>query len=83
MRVVFADPIVDWATLGKVVAAALIAGIGVTAAFSIAVLGATRSMELRRSERAFEAGAYAALGLLGGALCVAAIVFGIIVMTKK
>jgi hypothetical protein len=81
--IVFAEPIVDWATLGKVVAAALIAGIGVTAAFSIAVLGATRSLEMRRSERTLEAGAFAVVGVLGGAVCVAAIVFGIIVMTKK
>ncbi len=80
---VFADPIVDWATLGKVVAAALVAGIGVTAAFSFAVLGATRSVEMRRSQRGPEATAFAVLGLLGGALCVAAIVGGIIVMTKK
>ena len=29
----FASPVVDWATLGKVVAAALVVGIGVTAAF--------------------------------------------------
>jgi hypothetical protein len=30
---VFADPIVDWGTLGKVIAAALVAGIGATSAF--------------------------------------------------
>jgi hypothetical protein len=79
----FADPIVDWATLGKVVAAALVTGVGVTAAFSIAVLGATRSMEMRRSSRGPEAGAFAVLGLLGGAACVAAIVIGIVVMSSK
>jgi hypothetical protein len=79
----FADPVVDWATLGKVVAAALVAGIGVTAFFSVAILGTTRSVELRRNGRAVEAGVYAALGLFGGAVCVAAIVLGIIVMTTK
>ena len=79
----FADPVVDWATLGKVVAAALVAGIGVTGFFALTILGATRSVEMRRDRRGVEAGGYAALGLLGAAACVAAIVLGIIVMTTK
>jgi hypothetical protein len=79
----FADKIVDWATIGKVVAAALVAGIGVTAAFSVAVLGATRSMEMRRDRRGPEASAFAVLGVLGAAVCVGAIVLGIIVMSSK
>jgi hypothetical protein len=83
VRAVFADPVVDWVTLGKVVAAALVAGIGVTAAFSIAVLGATRSVEMRRSQRGLEAGAFAVLAVLGAALCIAAIVGGIVVMSEK
>ncbi len=83
MKTVFADPVVDWATLGKVIAAALIAGIGVTAAFSVAVLGATRSVEMRRNARGLEASAFAVLAVLGAALCVAAIVFGIVVMSEK
>jgi hypothetical protein len=83
MRTVFGDPVVDWATLGKVIAAALVAGIGVTAAFSIAVLGATRSVEMRRSQRGLESGAFAVLGVLGAAVCVGAIVGGIVVMAQK
>jgi hypothetical protein len=83
MRVLFADKIVDWATLGKVVAAALVAGIGVTAAFSIAVLGATRSLEMRRDRRGTEASAFAVLAFIGAVVCVAAIVLGIIVMSSK
>ncbi|HEY1595964.1 MAG TPA: hypothetical protein VGF74_11255 [Thermoleophilaceae bacterium] len=83
MRTVFADPVVDWATLGKVIAAALVAGIGVTAAFSIAVLGATRSVEMRRSQRGLESGAFAVLAVLGAAVCVGAIVGGIVVMSQK
>lgn len=78
-----ATPIVDWATIGKVVVAALVAGIGVTAAFAIAIFGATRSLEMRRSRRSAEAGAFAALGLLGGAVFAAGIVIGIVVMTTK
>jgi hypothetical protein len=83
MRTVLAAPVVDWATLGKVIAAALIAGIGVTAAFSIAVLGATRSVEMRRDARGLEAGAFAVLCVIGGVLCIAAIAGGIFVMSEK
>lgn len=83
MLVPFADPVVDWTTIGKVVAAALVTGVGVTLAFSIAVLGATRSVEMRRDRRGTEASMFAALGFLGAAVCVAAIVLGIIVMSSK
>ena len=79
----FADPIVDWATLGKSVAAALVAGIVVIGAFAFAILGATRSLEMRRDERALEAGGYALLGLVGLAVSIAAIAAGIVVMTTK
>ena len=83
MLVPFADPVVDWATIGKVVAASLVTGVGVTLAFSIAVLGATRSIEMRRDRRSGEASAFAVLGALGAAVCIAAIVGGIIVMSSK
>ncbi|HEX6458373.1 MAG TPA: hypothetical protein VF032_05590 [Thermoleophilaceae bacterium] len=79
----FADQLVDWAALGKVVVAALVAGIGVTAAFSLAVLGATRSVEMRRANRGAEASGFAVLGVLAAAACVGAIVVGIIVMSSK
>lgn len=80
---VLADPIVDWAAIGKVVLAALIAGVGVAVFFSLAVLGTTRFAEMRRSSRAAEAGGYAVLGLAGFAATVAGIVIAIIVMTTK
>ena len=83
MLVPLADPVVNWTTLGKVVAAALVSGVGVTFAFSLAVVGATRSLEMRRDRRATAAGMFAALGFLGAAVCVAAIVLGIIVMSSK
>lgn len=78
-----ADKVVDWATIGKVIAAALVTGVGVTGAFALAILGATRSVEMRRSGRAAEATGFAALGVLGALVCVAGIVGGIIVMTTK
>jgi len=78
-----ADQIVDWATIGKVIAAALVAGVVVCAAFSLLILGTTRSVEMRRNRRGTEATAYAVLGVLGGAVCAALIVGGIIVMSTK
>jgi hypothetical protein len=78
-----ADAIVDWAALGKAAAAALVSSIALALAFSIAVLGTTRSVELRRDGRATAASVFAALGLLGGAVCIGAIVFGIVVMSSK
>jgi hypothetical protein len=80
---VIAEAIVDWATIGKVIAAALVATIGASFAFSLAVLGATRSAEMRRSRRGPEATAFAVLGLLGAGVVIAAIVGGILVMSSK
>ena len=78
-----AAEVVDWATLGKVVVAALGAGIVVAIGFSCAILGAVRSSEMRRDGRALEAGGFAIVGLLGVGVCAALIVGGIIVMTSK
>jgi hypothetical protein len=75
--------IVDWGTLGQVALASLLAGVGVATAFSFSVLGATRMVDMRRDGRAIEAGAYAALMILGLLACAAAVTFGVIVMTRK
>jgi hypothetical protein len=74
---------VDWAALGKVVVASLISGVGITFCFSIAIVGATRFAELRRDQRSGGAAVYAVIGLLGLATTVAAVVIGIVVMTRK
>ena len=75
--------IVDWATLADVAIASFIAVVGVALAFSFAILGATRMVDMRRDGRSVEAGAYGALMIIGLAACGAAITFGVIVMTKK
>jgi hypothetical protein len=74
---------VDWGALGEVVVASLVAGIGITFCFSLAIVGATRFSELRRDGRGGSALFYAALGLAGLAATVAAVVIGIVVMTTK
>jgi hypothetical protein len=75
--------IVDWQQLGEVALASLIAGVGVTLAFSLAIVGAVRMAEYRRDGRAFEASAYGALMLLALAASGGAIAVGVIVMTTK
>jgi hypothetical protein len=75
--------VVDWSALGKAAAAALISSIALALAFSLAVFGTTRWLELRRDGRVAASGLFAVVGLLGGAVCVAAVVGGIIVMSSK
>jgi hypothetical protein len=75
--------VVEWGTLGKVILAALATGVGVTGAFAIAILGATRSVEMRRDGRGLEATGFAALALVAFVVVVAAIVGGIVVMSEK
>jgi hypothetical protein len=75
--------IVDWEALLQVVVASLVAGIGATVAFSLAILGATRFADMRRDERVAAAWGYGALAFAGLAATLAAVLFGIYVMTAK
>jgi hypothetical protein len=74
--------IVDTDALLTVLWASLAAGIGVTAAFGFAILGGVRALELGRQGRAGEAAIFGMVGLLGVAATIAAIVFGIVVLTE-
>jgi hypothetical protein len=74
--------IVDTDPLLTVIWASLLAGVGVTAAFGFAILGAVRANELGRDGRVGEAAIFGALGVLGAAAVIAAIVFGIIVLSE-
>jgi hypothetical protein len=75
--------VVDWDALLQTAWASIAAGLGITLAFSVAIYGAVRTVELRRDERPIAASLAATLMLLGLAVSVAAIVFGVIVMTTK
>jgi lysylphosphatidylglycerol synthetase-like protein (DUF2156 family) len=78
-----------WATLVetqdllKTIAASVIAGVGVTIVFSIAVYGATRFAELSRNERPVAATAAIFTAVVAFLACIAAAVVGIVVMTNK
>jgi hypothetical protein len=74
--------IVDWDAVLTVVWASLAAGVGVSAAYGLAILGGTRAADFRRDGRAGEAALFAALGLIGLALVAGAIAAGIVALTE-
>ena len=75
--------ILDTKALWETVAAAFVAGVGTTIVFSLAILGATRFAEANREGRALHATLFGVLTAFGLLATVAAIVFGVIVMTSK
>jgi hypothetical protein len=75
--------IVQGKELLETVVASVVAGVGVTFVFSIAVWGVARFADLSRNERPLAAGAAAVVAGLALAGVLAAVVAGIIVMTKK
>jgi hypothetical protein len=75
--------LVETKELIETVLASLIAGVGITAIFSVAIWGGTRFVDLSRGGRPLAAGAAAALGGLALVTTLAAVVIGIVVMMSK
>jgi hypothetical protein len=75
--------LIETEALLKVIVASLAGVVGITLAFSLAITGAAGFDESRRDGRVASAGVFALLTLLALAACVAAVVFGRIVMTTK
>ena len=75
--------IIDWDAAWQAVWTAAISGVGITIVFSLAVLGATRSTDLRRDDRAGQSALYAALALVAFAATVGAVVYAITLITTK
>jgi hypothetical protein len=73
--------IVDWDAILQVIWVSLLAGVGVTAAYGFALLGTVRALESGRAGHGAGAVAYAVVGVLGFAVVVGAIVFGILILT--
>jgi hypothetical protein len=73
--------IIDWDALLTVVWASTAAGVGVTAAYGLVILGTTRAVDLRRDGRGGEALVFGVVGAVGIVLVIAAIVLGIVVLT--
>jgi hypothetical protein len=61
----------------------LVAGVGLTLIFALAIWGMTRLTEFNRDERHLAAGGAAALSLVAVIVLIGAVVLGIVVMTQK
>ena len=75
--------VVETKALLETIAASVIAGVGVTTAFSLIIFGVTRSADMMRDERPLPATAAGVLAVLGALVVGGAIVLGIVVMTTK
>ena len=75
--------IVDTEALLKTIVAAFIAGVGVTLIFSLAILGASRFVDLSRDGRSAGAIAFGALTVVTLLAALVAVAVGIVVMTRK
>lgn len=78
-----AATIVQTKDLIETVIYATVSGIGVTAIFSMAILGVARFTDLSQEERRPEAGLAAAAAGIALVAVLGAVVFGVIVMTSK
>lgn len=75
--------IVESKELLQTVVFSLVAGIGVTLIFSVAIWGAARFADLSQEDRPVAAGAAAVVAALALLAVAAAVVVGVIVMTSK
>lgn len=75
--------VVETRELLETVVASVIAGVGVTVVFAVAIWGVARFVDLSRSERPLAAGAAAGLAALALIATVASVAFGIVIMTSK
>jgi hypothetical protein len=75
--------IVQTKELWQTVVASLVAGVGLTFAFSVGIWGAGQFIELNRNDRPLAAAGAATVGILALAAVAAAVIVGIIVMTHK
>ena len=75
--------VVETKPLLETILASLVAGIGVTVIFSIAIWGAARFIELSRGDRPIAAAGAATVGIVALVATIAAVVLALIVMTSK
>jgi hypothetical protein len=78
--------IVDFHALWKILLAAFVVGVGVTFLFGQGAIAAERISQARAGNRSSGAGAFLRDGTLvtvATAACIAAIVLGVVAMTKK
>ena len=75
--------LIEVEALLEVVVASLVAGVGVTALFSIVIYFATRASELRQNDAPILAAVLGGMAIVGLVACLAVVAIGIHVMTQK
>jgi len=75
--------VIETEELLQTVLASVVAGVGITVVFSIAIWGGARFVDLSSSERPVAASAAAVVGVVALVLTLGAVVTGILVMTSK
>lgn len=75
--------VVQTKELLETIVASVVAGVGITTAFSVAIWGAARFVDLSRGERPLAAGSAAAVAGLALIVTLGAVVLGIVAMTSK
>jgi hypothetical protein len=75
--------VVETKELLQTVVASIVAGVGITVIFSVAIWGVARFADLSRNDRPLAAGAAATLAALAGLATLAAVAFGIVIMSSK
>jgi hypothetical protein len=75
--------IVQWKDLWQTVTASIVAGAGITFAFSLGIWGSGQFAELSRNDRPVAATVAGAVALLAFLCVAAAVIVGIVVMTQK
>jgi hypothetical protein len=74
---------IDAGQIAEVIWVSLLAGVGITGAYSLVVLGSARSLQARRSGQAFASVAYAGLAVVVFFLFAAAVIYGVHIMLTK
>jgi hypothetical protein len=75
--------VVDGGDLIHVVWVSLASGLGVTAAYAVAIVGGSRAVELGRDGRGVEAAIFAIVGIVALVAVLTAIVLGIVALANK
>jgi len=75
--------LVEWTDVWQTVVASVVAGVGITFAFSVGIWGTGQFVELSRGDRQVAATVAGLVALLAFALVAAAVIIGIVVMTQK
>ena len=75
--------VVDADALIQVIWVSIVAGLGLTLVFSLAIASAARAGQARRSKAVGEAIAWSVCTVVCGLLCAVAVVLGVLVMLSK